>query len=224
MEWKKIRDYENYSVSRNGEVRNNKTGRILKQWKDKNGYSKVKLCKNGKEKTIRVHRLVAEMFIPNSNNLPCVDHINCIKDDNRVENLRWCTQKENCNNPLTLEKYINRQHTEETKQKISKSHNGKRHSEETRRKISESNKGKKISEKVKEKMTENRADKKAVICLTTLEIYESVKEAERKTGISRGNISQCCKGNRKSSGKHHTTGEKLVWMYLEEYLKGSEVK
>lgn len=48
-----------------------------------------------------LHRIIAEAFIPNPNNLPQIDHINTIRDDNRIENLRWVTPKENMNNPLT---------------------------------------------------------------------------------------------------------------------------
>lgn len=90
-----------YAVSSAGKVRNNKTGRILVASPNKKGYLRLRL---GRGKDYRVHRLVAEAFIPNPEGKPCVDHINTIKDDNRVENLRWVTVDENNHNPLTQEK------------------------------------------------------------------------------------------------------------------------
>ena len=96
--WKTIRDYENYSVSSFGNVRNDKTDRILKPRKDTGGYYKVDLCKKGKAKTHTIHRLVAIAFLPNHDNKPMVDHIDEIKTNNNITNLRWSTDSQNnCN-------------------------------------------------------------------------------------------------------------------------------
>lgn len=105
--WKDIKDYPNYMVSNLGRVKSvnyNKTKKekILKEIKIRNGYLYVNLCKNGKVKKHQVHRLVAQAFMPNPDNKPHIDHINTNRTDNRVENLRWCTNKENMNNPLTI--------------------------------------------------------------------------------------------------------------------------
>lgn len=59
---------------------------------------------DGDKKYISIHRLVAENFIPNPQNKPCIDHINTIKTDNRVDNLRWVTHKENMLNPITYDR------------------------------------------------------------------------------------------------------------------------
>lgn len=100
--WKEIKGFEGrYEISSEGRVRNMKKGNILVASKNEKGYLRLRL---GRGKDYRVHRLVAEAFIPNPNNKPCVDHINAIRDDNRVENLRWVTHTENNLNPITFER------------------------------------------------------------------------------------------------------------------------
>ena len=78
-----IKEYPNYEVSELGNVRNKKRDSILKT-KDNNGYRQLKLSKNGVNKMYSVHRIVAEAFIPNPENKPCVNHKNGIKSDNRA--------------------------------------------------------------------------------------------------------------------------------------------
>ena len=97
-EWRPIKGFEGlYECSSLGRVKSLKFGkeRILKPDKIKNGYLRVILCKDEKKKKYTVHRLVANAFIPNPNNLETVNHINEIKTDNRVSNLEWMTHKGN---------------------------------------------------------------------------------------------------------------------------------
>ena len=139
-----------WEVSNLGRVKCN--GEIIEPYMN-NRYLKVG--------SFRIHRAVAELFVPNPENKPCVDHINTDRLDNRAENLRWVSTKENCNNPLTRKHmsevhkgkpgtFKGKPHSEETKRKISEAHKGKpgtfkgkTHSEETKRKISETLKNKK---------------------------------------------------------------------------------
>jgi hypothetical protein len=92
---KDIKGYEGlYSITRNGEVYSHISNKYLKPMKVL-GYLRVELTKNRERKTLRIHRLVAMMFIRNPKNKKEVNHINGIKTDNRVENLEWNTAKEN---------------------------------------------------------------------------------------------------------------------------------
>lgn len=110
--WKPVVGYEGlYEVSSYGRVRSlnyNHTNKskLLKQDLCKNNNLRVTLYNHTKKRFL-VHRVVAEAFIPNPYNKPEIDHINTIRTDNRVENLRWVTHTENMNNPITHTKSIN---------------------------------------------------------------------------------------------------------------------
>jgi hypothetical protein len=114
-EWKQIRNYENYYAVSNcgrvlslGRYRKARDGgktwvspRILKEKTTRLGYKQVVLFRDNTLKYYSIHRLVALAFIPNPFDLPQIDHIDGNKANNNVNNLRWCTAKENMQNPIT---------------------------------------------------------------------------------------------------------------------------
>jgi len=103
MNWKEIKDTDGkYSVSDAGLIRNNETNKILKgsftgksKYRDRTPYNCHGLIINGKRVFNLTHRIVADHFIPNPNNLPIINHINENVNDNRVCNLEWTTNKKN---------------------------------------------------------------------------------------------------------------------------------
>ena len=90
----RVKSFDRWVKGRNGSVRFIK-GRILKPTTNLYGYLFVKLCKDGKVKPFTVHRLVAEAFLPNPDNLPCVNHKDENKQNNNVSNLEWCSAQYN---------------------------------------------------------------------------------------------------------------------------------
>lgn len=205
--WKDVNDFEEiYQISNQGRVkslrreiqRSNgsnyiKDESILTPFEDRNGYMIVKLSNKGKRKNYKIHRLVATAFIENPFNKKCVDHINTVKKDNRVENLRWVTYSENNNNPIT------------------------------RKKNSESNKNKVISDYSIEKRKITRGDKykrgnfnksKKVILINTGEVFDCILDASDKYNVNNGDIGKCCNGKREYAGRDKKTDDKLVWKFI----------
>lgn len=185
--WKDVVGFEElYEVSCQGKIRNKNNGRLLNGWTIKKGYIQVALRKNKKSYFMLVHRIVAEAFIPNPDRKEFVDHINTITSDNRVENLRWCNYTENNNNPTTRRK--------NSIAKTGKNNPlyGKTHKKETILKMRNSAKNISVVQISKSG--------------TTLNVWNSMCEAERETGIPQGNITKCCQRKRNTAGGY-------IWEY-----------
>lgn len=214
-----------YSVSLEGRVYSCIKNKFLKETKNMHNYAMVTLYKNGKPKNYSAHRLVAIAHIPNPQNKPCVDHLNTIRTDNRVENLKWVTHQENCNNPITLihggdsrrgEKHCfwGRKRTEEERRKQSEAMKGRKLSEETKQKIGNSNRNKVRSEELRKRWSKTRKGKhvgkdnpmsKKVgqfsMSGTLINEWDCIADAQRSIGISAGAISQCvCKRSKTAGG------------------------
>lgn len=218
-------DYKGfYQVSNLGNIKSlnyNHTNeeKELKILKRKDGYCYVHLQCNNNRKDFCIHRLVAHMFVKGYFDGAEVDHINCVRDDNRSDNLRWCTTKENMNNPLTKEKRVGennpmygKNHKSETKMKISESQKGKKLSEKTKQKMSENHLnvngennpmyGKKHKEESKQKMSnankgENHPQIKKIAQydkqMNLIKIWSYAKQIEDELGIYSTSVTRCCK-------------------------------
>lgn len=100
MEWRKVNGFSRYSVSLDGQVKNDETGLILSTSEVTGGYLSVMLSPGRKHK--RVHRLVAEAFIPNPHNKPQVNHKDGNKKNNIADNLEWATGEENARHAVNV--------------------------------------------------------------------------------------------------------------------------
>ena len=204
-EWKPVKGYEGfYEVSNTGQVKSvartcrSRWGsekpvaeRILKPCIIR-GYKNVILCNgSGVHRHKLVHRLVAESFIPNPDGMPVVEHLDCNPLNNSVDNLKWSTQKENCNNA------ISRRRNSEMKTGEKNPAYGKRNEEvHNSRKVACFTKDGKF------------------VC-----VYPSIAEAHRKTGISAHAICSCAGGYKKldkRDGRYYETKSAggFVWRFI----------
>jgi len=108
--WKRIPNYRGYLASSEGEIltfnwKGSGQRRVMKPALDNCGYMRTMLKRNdGITHTIKVHRIIASAFIPNPENLPQVNHLNGIRNDNRVKNLEWCTASQNAKHSYFLKR------------------------------------------------------------------------------------------------------------------------
>jgi len=197
--WRDIEEYEvKYQVSNYGGIKNIQRDNLLKPVKTKNNYLVISLYNKGKKKRFYIHRLVANAFIPNFNNLPEVNHKDENKENNYTDNLEWCTKKYNKTYGTRIKRIADK------KRGVPKSLEDKLKISETRIKNNTA-KG------------ENNPNCKKVILLNTGEIFNYIKLAYEKYGIHRDSIRKCCQNKFKYAGKLED-GTKLVWMYYADYI------
>lgn len=188
--WKDIKGYESYyQVSNLGRIKSKERyssccygkQRLLKEKNivptpDKNGYLRIMLSKDKDKKRFYIHELVAQAFLDNSNNHPCVNHIDSNRTNNEVENLEFCTHKQNIEHAYKNHRFDNMRKIKSEIMKRNKL-NGYIYANE-------------ITKKRVGKFDE----------FGCIEIYESISEASRKNNISITSISYSANGKRKTGG------------------------
>lgn len=222
--WKDVKGYEGlYQVSNLGRVKSvdrilngrKYGGKILSPARDSKGYLYINLCKGNIRKIARIHRLIAECFIPKSQERNYVDHINGVRDDNRIENLRWCTHQENDSFPISRlhrsqsamgnKRWLGKHHKEESKRKISEARKGRKNPkywenlrDESRNKLRHILKRASIQKQVK--VDQYSLDGKLI------KTWDGMTVAARTLGVRTSNIFKCCNNLSKTCGS-------FIWKY-----------
>lgn len=215
--WKTLAIDNRYSISTNGNIISNvyKEPRRLHPVIDSRGYYYVRI----KNKAYSVHRLVALTFIPTNDTTLHIDHIDGNRLNNHISNLRWCTQKENSNNPITRARIsrslMGGKRTPEQRERMSiaqkkaKPMLGKHHSKETLEKFKHRRNG------MKGKLGKDNPNSRPVAMIdrdgNTIEVFDSSLIINQLYGIARESICRCCNGKQKTAGGY-------MWKYIEKEI------
>ena len=190
-QWKDVEGYEGlYQISSYGRVRSlprkGTDGRTIRDSLGNSGYLQTHLCKNGKSKTIMVHRLVARHFVENPDNLPEVNHIDEDKTNNHASNLEWCTRIQNVKHGTGVERMAMAHDYKRSAIKSAANHNYKE-----------------VARKEAKPLLQFDKDGNLV------KRWESLRAAGRALGVSCGNISAACNGKQETSYG-------FIWRYEED--------
>jgi len=197
-EWRDVPGLEDYyQISNDGKGRSKdrrvkagygktrfQKGRLLKPRKTKNGYLRFCFAVDGVRQDYYVHRLVAEAFIPNPDNLPEVNHKSQDKTDNRVENIEWCNRSYNNNYGDKNKRMLETSKKNGSYKKALDTKRNSGHFTEIYTKGLETKKERGLLKKIEQLDLQGNL----------INCYESINEAARETGCNNAHICACCKG------------------------------